>query len=220
MSRGKNVKTDLLGRLGAKEISKAELFQLVESDFSLISALLEGTDSSKATIRYGCASVLMNLSEKHPDKLYPYFDNFIALLDSKFRILTWSAMAIIANLTAVDVDCKFDVKFDRYYSFLGCEYMVTVANVVANSAIIVSNKPYLADRILSELLKVKNLNASAHLTEECKLVIAEQAIKTFNTLINHTQNKQALLAFAQKYLESSRASLKKEAQNFLKNFSD
>jgi hypothetical protein len=98
--------------------------------------------------------------------------------------------------------------------------MVTVANVVANSAIIVSNKPYLADRILSELLKVKNLNASAHLTEECKLVIAEQAIKTFNTLINHTQNKQALLAFAQKYLESSRASLKKEAQNFLKNFSD
>ena len=86
----------------------------------------------------------MDLSEKHPDKLYPYMDRFIALLDSKHRILTWNAMAIIANLTAVDVDRKFDAIFDKYYSYLGNEYMVTVANVVANSAKIASNKPYLA----------------------------------------------------------------------------
>jgi hypothetical protein len=209
------VQTELLQKLGSKQISKAQLFERVEADFSLISQLLEGTSSSKASIRYGCGSVLVNLGAKHPDKLYPYMDKFIELLDSKHRILTWNALAVIANLTAVDADGKFDALFDRYYSFLGSEYMVTVANVVANSAIIASNKPYLSDKIAAELLKVENLQTTPHLTEECKLVIAEKAIQTFNTLIRHTQNKKALIDFAKKHLSSSRASLKREAQNFL-----
>ena len=94
--------------------------------------------------------------------------------------------------------------------------MVTVANVVANSAIIVSNKPYLADRITSELLKVQDLKMTPHLTEECKLVIAEHAIRTFNTLIRYTQNKAALIVFVEKHQNSKRA-LKKKHRIFLRN---
>ena len=211
--------SDLLRQLGSREITKIKLFEeVVESDFGLLSAVLEGTLSSKATVRYGCGSVFVDLSEKYPDRLYPYMDHFVALLDSEHRILTWNALAAIANLTAVDSDRRFDAIFDKYYSFLGNEYMVTVANVVANSAIIVSNKPYLADRITSELLKVQDLKMTPHLTEECKLVIAEQAIETFNTLIRYTQNKAALIVFAEKHQNSKRDSLKKEAQNFLKKW--
>jgi hypothetical protein len=209
------VETDLLQKLGNKEISKAQLFQLVEADFSLLTMVLAGVGSSKAAVRYGCGSVLVDLSEKYPDRLYPYMDRFIELLDSKHRILTWNALAAIANLTAVDLDRKFDAVFDKYYSYLNAEYMVTVANVVANSAKIASNKPYLADRITAELLKVQNLKTTPHLTEECKLVIAEHAIETFGTLSKYTQNKQTLIEFAKKHQTSSRASLQKEAQKFL-----
>jgi hypothetical protein len=210
------VETDLLQRLGSKEMTKSELFQCVESDFSLVPFLLEGTDSTKATIRYGCASVLMNLSEKYPHELCPYWNNFIVLLDSKYRILTWNAFAIIANLTAVDVDHKFDALFDKYYCFLGNEYMVTVSNVVVNSATIASNKPYLADEITAELLKVQNLKITPHLTEECKLVITEQTISTFNSFFDIIQNKKPVIAFAKQHINSVRASLRREAQNFLK----
>jgi hypothetical protein len=209
------VESDLLRKLGNREITKAQLFKKAGADLSLVPHLLEGTASPKATVRYGCASALVDLTEKHPDRLYPYLDSFFGLLEGKNRILTWNAMAAIANLTAVDCDHKFDKMFDRYYSFLGNEYMVTVANVVVNSAKIVSNKPYLADRICTELLKVQNLKTTPHLTEECKLVIAQHAIKTFNTLINYTKNKQAPIEFARKHQNSSRASLKKEACKFL-----
>jgi hypothetical protein len=194
------VQTELLQKLANKQINKTQLFERVEADFSLIPQLLDGTSSSKAAVRYGCGSVLVDLSQKYPDKLYPYIDKFIELLDSKHRILTWNALAIIANLTAVDAYGKFDALFERYYSFLGSEYMVTVANVAVNSAIIASNKPYLSDRIAAELLKVENLQTTPHLTEERKLVIAEKAIQTFNTLIRHTQNKKALIDFAKKHL--------------------
>ncbi len=212
------METDLLKKLGNKEITKMQLFRRVEADFGLLSQLLEGTSSPKASIRYGCGSVLMDLSEKHTDKLYPYMDRFTALLDSKYRILTWNAMAIIANLTGADVDNKFDAIFDKYYSYLGNDYMVTVANVVGNSAKIVSNKPYLADRITAELLTVEDLKVTPHLTEECKLVIAEHAIRTFNTLIKYAHNKESLIAFAKNYQNSPRTSLRKEAQSFIEKW--
>jgi hypothetical protein len=209
------MKTDLLQDLASKEITKIQLLRQVEKDFGLVPVLLEGTSSSKATVRYGCGSTLVELSEKYPDKLYSYMDNFVLLLDGKHRILTWNALAAIASLTIVDSDRKFDAIFDKYYSFLGSEYMVTVANVVANSAKIVANKPYLADKITMELLKVNNLQTTSHLTQECRLVIAEKTLQTFNTIIKLTKNTKDIVAFAQKHQDSARISLKKEVQNFL-----
>ena len=201
--------------LANKTITKKELLQKAENDPALISALIEGTSSPKASIRYGCGAVLMELSESQPCKVYPYWNSIVALLDSKHRILTWNALAVIANLTKADNEGKFQQLFDRYYGFLGSEYMVTVANIVGNSARIAANKPSLANKILAELLKVDNLKTTPHLTEECKLVIAEKTIETFDTLIPLVKNKQAIIQFAQKHQNSPRASLQKLAQKFL-----
>ncbi len=205
----------ILEQLGNRKISKTQLFKHTEADFSLVPVLLEGTKSPNAAVRYGCGSVLADLCKKHPKKLYPYFDGFVPLLDSKHRILTWNAMAAIAYLTAVDADKKFDNIFSKYYSFLESEYMVTVANVVGYSAVIATNKSYLAGKIVAELLKLQNLQITPHISKECKLVIAQKAIETFKTLIDYVQDKEALVAFAQKYQDSSRATLKREAQRFL-----
>ena len=212
------METILLQELCSKQITRAQFYKKVETDFSLVPEIIAGTASPKATVRYGCASVLMDLSAKYPGKLYPYMERLIGLLDSKHRILTWNALAIVAHLTVADSQRKFDAIFDKYYSFLGNEYMVTVANTVGNSGEIAKNKPYLADRIIAELLKVQNLRTTPHLTEECKLVIAQQAIKTFNTLINFTKNKKALLDFAEQHKNSSRDALRKEAKMFLKKW--
>ncbi len=210
------VETDLLTKLGNKEVTKVELAQMVESNFDLLPTLLDSISSSRATIRYGCGKVLMDLSEKYPKKLYPYMEFFIGLLDSKYRILKWNAMAIIANLTIVDEDRKFDAIFDKYYSYLSDEYMVTVANVVGNSAKIALAKPYLAQRITIQLLKVKDIKVTPHLTKECKLVITEQTIKTFDAFFGHIEDKEQVIAFAKKQLDSSRTSLREEAQIFLR----
>ncbi len=211
----------LLTGLADKSTTKKELYLKIERNFDLLPILIEGVDSPKAAIRYGCGSILMDLSEKHPDQLYPYMGVFINLLDGKYRILTWNALAVIANLTRVDAEKRFDVIFDKYYSFLSDEYLVTVANVVENSAKIAVAKPYLIAEITARLLKVEGISTTPHLTEECKRVIAEKTIRTFSAFFNQLEprRRKEVLAFAEKHLDSPRKTLRKEAADFAEKWS-
>ena len=211
---------ELLVKLADKTLTKDGLRQQVEQDFGLLPVLLDGTCSPKAAVRYGCAKVLMDLSAEHPERLYPYMDSFISLLGSKYRILTWNALAIIANLAKVDEEQKFDAVFDKYYSFLNNEYMVTVANTVGNSGKIALAKTYLIPRITVELLKVENVSVTPHLTEECKRVIAESAIKMFDLFFDRLEEKEKkkVLAFVERQLDSSRRTLSTKAADFLKKW--
>jgi hypothetical protein len=213
------MESGLLQKLADKSVTKKTLLHMVKQDFNLLPTVLNGVSSSKAAIRYGCAKVLMDLSEEHPEKLYPYMDSFVNLLDSKYRILTWNAMAIIANLAKVDEDNKFDAIFGKYYSFLNDAYMVTVANVVGNSAKIALAKPHLAQKIAKELLKVENISTTPHLTDECKRVIAEQAIKSFALFFSEIEQKETVISFVARHRNSPRKTLRKTAEEFLTKFS-
>ena len=212
------MQNELLQKLADKCLTREELLQKVKQDFGLLPRVLNGLSSSRAAIRYGCAKVLMDLSEENPEELYPYMDFFVDLLDSKYRVLTWNAMAIIANLAKVDTEKKFDATFDKYYSFLDDEYMVTVANVVGHSGKIALAKPHLIPRITNELLRVENISTTPHLTEECKRVIAEKAIKSFDAFFDRVHQKERVISFVRRHLSSSRKTLRKEAENFLKKW--
>ncbi len=212
------MENELLQKLVDKSLTKNELLQKVKQNFDLLPQLLNGLSSSKAAIRYGCAKVLMDLSEEYPERLYPYMDSFIDLLDSKYRILTWSAMAIIADLTKVDTDKKFETIFDKYYNFLNDEYMVTVTNVVGHSGKIALAKPHLVHQITNELLKIENISTTPHLTEECKRIIAENAIKSFDLFFDKIEQKERVISFVERHLNSPRKTLKTKAENFLKKW--
>jgi hypothetical protein len=216
--RDENGFSELSQSLVNKTITKKELLDRVKQDSGLIPLLLTGVDSSKAAVRYGCAKVLMDFSKDEPQKLYPHMDLFVELLDSKYRILMWNALAIIANLTRVDSDNKFDAVFDKYYSFLDNDYMVTVSNVVGNSATIALAKPYLIPKITAEILNVQELSLTPHLTEECKRVIAHQAIKSFDLFFDKIDQKEEVIAFVRSHVDSSRKKLKVAAEAFLEKW--
>ena len=209
------METELLKKFLDKSLTKEGLFKKVSQDSSLLPFLLEGIHSSKAAIRYGFAKILMELSEENPDKLYPYMDSFINLLDSKYRILTWNALAIIANLTKVDVDKKFDAVFGKYYHLMNDGYMVTVANVVGNSSTIALAKPYLVPKITDELLKIEDISITPNLTEECKRVMAQKAIKSIDLFFEEIEDKERVFSFVKKHLNSPREQLRKAAEDFL-----
>ena len=203
-------------KLADKSITKEALLQEVMHNSDLLSEVIRGISSSKAAIRYGCTKILTDLSEEQPEKLYPYLDEFIELLDSKYRILIWTAITIIANLSKVDKERKIDAIFNKYYSYLDNDYLVTVATVVGNSAKIALAKPYLTQKITAELLKVDDVPVMPHLTEECKRVIMEKAIDCFDAFFDQLQDKAEVLSLVKRQLDSPRTSLRTKAKSFLK----
>jgi len=118
----------------------------------------------------------------------------------------------------MDTDNKFDAIFGKYYSFLDNEYMVTVANVVGNSGKIALAKPYLVPEITNELLKVEHISTKPHLTDECKRVIAQQAINTFNEFFDRIEQKEQVLSFVKLHVDSPRKKLKTSAEKFLQKW--
>jgi hypothetical protein len=214
------MQSDVIQKLADKSISKEQLLNKVKKNTDLIPVLLTGVSSPKASVRYGCAKILMDLSEEKPELLYPHMDFFRHLLTSKYRILTWNAIIIIANLTSVDRENKFDAMFEDYYQLLNDPYMVTVANVVGSSGKIARAKPYLTSSIVEKLLRVENIATTPHLSSECKRVIAEHAIKAFDQFFPQIEHKEQVSAFVRKQRRSPRKTLQVESERFLKKWVD
>jgi hypothetical protein len=209
--------SQLLRQIADKTLKKDELYKKVENDFSLVPVLIDGISSPRPTVKYNCGKVLMDLSAKYPQNLYPYMDEFIKLLESKYRILTWNAIFIIANLAKVDNKQKITSIFDRYFRLLENDYMITVANVVINSGKIVLAQPFLIDRVTRELLSVEDIGITPHLTEECKRVIIEKTIQTFSLFFGKLEKelKVEIYDFVKRQLNSPRDTLRKKAELFL-----
>ena len=210
--------SNMLQKLGEKKITKDQLFKKVKQDKNLIPELLKGLSSQNPAIRYGCGKVLMDISGEQPEQLYPYMDFFLSLLESHYRILTWNALIIIANLTKVDTEKKFDRSFENYFSLLTNEYMVTVANVVGSAGKIALAKPCLTDQIVERLLMVEKIPTTPHLSSECKRVIIEHAIRSFDVFFPQIQQKEKVISFVKKQLKSPRKTLRAESENFLQKW--
>jgi len=209
---------DILERLEKKEVKAEDVVKKAIENPSLLAEIFEGVSSTNARIRYGCAKILRIVSEEDPEKLYPRMDFFIGLLDSVKRILKWNALYIIANLATVDVDNRFEDVFDKYYSLLSAEYMVTVANVVGNSGRIAKAKPHLTEKITNELLKTENLTTKSHLTQECRNIIIAHAISALDAYFDQIEKKDEVISFVKRQLNNTRNATRVKAEKFLVKF--
>ena len=106
---------NIIEKIKQKGVSKEKIARDVLKNPGCITDILEGLDNDKGTIRLGCEKVLRLISEQKPERLYPHFNEFVKLLDSKNNILKWGAIIIISNLVSVDSENKFEKIFDKYF---------------------------------------------------------------------------------------------------------
>jgi len=210
---------DLFEDIANKRIDRGMLLEMVLKDPGLVPKLIEGTTSSKALVRYGCANVLTDLSKERPEDLYPHFDDIAGLLDSGYRILVWNGLAMLSNLAKIDRHDRFDKIKDRYYAFLKDDYMVTVANTVDNSTAIAKAKPHLIPYITERILDVENIELTEHLTEECKNIIIQKSVAYLDSVYDEIEDRERVLSFVEKQVGSGRKTLADAAKGFLKKHS-
>ncbi|MBN2015294.1 hypothetical protein JW766_00485 [Candidatus Dojkabacteria bacterium] len=193
------------------------LVQKVISSKMLLSEVMEGVTFNKARVKFGCAKILRIISDKNPKLLYPHWNFFVDLLDSENKILKWNAIYIIANLSSVDNDNRFEKIFKKYSNFMQDKTMITTANTIGGLEKIVQAKPELTDKITKLLLETENGKWE---TSECKNIILGDAIIAFDGFFEQISesNKKKVLNFVKKRIKNRRNSTKTKAQKFLMKY--
>jgi len=199
-----------------KDPDLEEATQLAMTDGEVLQEMLKGIVSKQDVYRYNCFKVLLQISEKEPVILYPGWDYFVGLLDSSNSYHRSISLRIIANLTRVDTEKRFDDIFDAYFDLLDDEGVVTARYLAGSAAAIGRHKPYLQARIVKRLLGIDN----THHEEGRKDLIKGDIIETFESFLEGSSDKEEILAFVKAQVKSSSPRTGKIAKGFLKKHSN
>lgn len=193
----------------AKRLAKRAL-----DDERLLAELLQGILSKKDETRYTRFKALMFVSEERPELLYPHWDYFVQLIDSDSAHSKYIASYLIASLTAVDTDCKFEKIFEKYYSMLDDRSVIPAAHVARNSGKIAKAKPALEAKITEKLLSIDK----THHKPDRRELVKSEAIVAFSEYFDRAQDKERILEFVNGQLKSKSPKNRKNAREFLKKW--
>jgi hypothetical protein len=110
-------------------------------------------------VYYHCYYILDAASLEKPDLFYDHWDDFAALLEHKNSYHRDIGMTLIANLTQVDRQNKFEKNFEYYFSHLHDVKFLTSICCVQNSFKILKFKPQYTNRILPLLLSTDTITS-------------------------------------------------------------
>ena len=204
---------DLHEALADKEHpSLVKAMQMALADREALKLLLAGVVSKDDAYRYNCFKVLLQISESQPLVLYPEWDYFVALLGSSNAYHRSIAVQILANLTAADVQHRFEAIFDRYFDLLDDEKIIVTRSLVYNAGTIARAKPSLRARIVERLLGIDETH------HKHKDLIKADAIHSFEVFFEDYPDKERILKFVEQQLECSSPKTRKAAQAFLDKY--
>ena len=180
---------------------------------SILSELLDGILSKKEEIRFNCHEILLYVSENYPKVLYPQWDYLADLLTSDNHYHRYIAINLIANLVAIDSKNKFEVDFDKYFDNISGEKTMVAGQAAMNAGKIAKAKPNLQAKITEMLLKIDQI----HRGKQTELMKAH-AIAAFNDYFDEALDKEKIIGFMKKSLESDSPKTRKVAKEFLEKW--
>jgi len=180
-----------------------------------IKDLVKNLSSEDPNIKFSSSRVLIEKSEHEPLKLYPYFDDFLKLTDSKNKIIVWTGIIIIGNLAKVDEKKKIEKILPRIFSLLNTGVMITAANTIQTLSKIALAKPELKERITTNLLNIDRYNYD---TLECKRIAIGHIISAMEQF--QPKVDKFVRDFVDKAAHSERHSTAKKAEKYLKSIKE
>jgi hypothetical protein len=175
----------------------------------LFSELKKGV-LSKDNIRQNSFKALQFMAEEYPEFLYPEWDFFQEMLYSPNNFHKYIAIYILASLTSVDKNNRFEEIFDDYYGILAGDKAMNASHVALNSSVIAHNKPKLRSRIVDTLLRIDEIHQGKQ-----KELIKAYAIEALGKIYPESEDKELIENFIKSQVDSKSPKTRTMAQCFL-----
>jgi hypothetical protein len=201
--------------LRSKNVDIADAAKAALKDKEFLLELIKNLKSKKETIRFNSSKVLALISNENPDVLYPYWDFFFALLDGNNTYWKCSGIPIIANLTRVDGENRFEKMFETYYSLLNDKKsFIPAAYLARSSSTIARSKPNLQAKITEKLLRIDK----THHHPQRRDLVKSDIIEAFDEYFEEVEDKTKIVAFVKEQLKCDSPKTRKIAAKFLEKW--
>jgi hypothetical protein len=184
-------------------------------DNNLLAELLEGLslENKNEKKRHLSFQVLNIISEENPEVLYKEWDFFIDLLDNH-AFCQFPAIYLIANLTKIDKNNKFEKIFEKYFNLLANPTVSIASHASLNAGKIANYKPKLRNKITKKLLNIDTIYPNPERVD----LVKSYVIDGLGLYFENARQKKEIIEFVKKQLNSKSGKTKKIAKIFLKNF--
>lgn len=194
------------------------LVEVLQKEPVHIKDLIEKIKTDKGSGKFFLEKSIRLLSEKEPRLVYPYFSEIAKLIQSPNNFIKWGAIITISNLIEVDEKNQFEPFFEKYFSLINDDSMITAGNVAGNAWKFIVKNPKWDREITERLLMVKD-NTYLYKGEpspECKNIMKGHVLGCFDKYYEISGLQEKMIAFAESEVSNSRKSVARRAQAFLK----
>lgn len=207
-------KQQLFARLDPKikEIAEAAIEKP-----GMIAYLFEGLEEENTKIKTGCANIIIQISRKQPEILYPYFDDFVILLDNDDHFVKRSAIIAIALMAKVDQENNIEKVLARYCEEVKGPNIASAQYSIRGLGEIAKAKPTLSKEVTRQLLKIQEIK---YQTAGCKDTAFGFMITAFDLFFEHVENKKEVIELIEKLTKNKRNATKGKAEKFFKKWSE
>jgi hypothetical protein len=197
--------------LSRKDADLEPVVQAALTDDQLLQDLLAGLASKEDALRYNCFRALTAISEQRPLRLYPAWDHFVELMSSSNAYQRAIGLRLIAGVTCVDTEQRFEPMFDRYFDLLDDEKVMTARYLAQAAARIAVAKPHLRERIVQKLLAVDE----THHAPGRKDLIKADIIESLAGIFPDSPDQEEILTFVERQRGAGSPKTREAAKAFL-----
>jgi hypothetical protein len=174
--------------------------------------------SNIADVKYPCTKRAIAISKEAPQDLYADFDFFVELLDNKNRLLKWTAIRVLGNLSQDDPENKIRKVIPEFYRYLKGPEMITASNTIKTLGMVARSKPEYRIEIMKELLKVEDAEYynKGELSPECLNIAIGNVIEVYGQFPAELASHEPMVKFVERQLENTRPSVVKRAEKVMK----
>lgn len=186
--------------------------ELAASDDDFLALLHSGLISKQDIFRYNCLKTLLNLAEKKPARLMPFWSNFAAMLEMENSYHRSIGMMLVSALAAAASEDQWKGLIERYLDLLDDESFVTARQTAQAAGRVALVRLELRDQILNRLFAIDR----THFPAERQALLKADIIQSVDLLPAEIADHGEVIAWVAAARDCSSPKTRSAARAFLK----
>jgi len=208
--------SDLLLQVSDKNVNVDGLAELVVKDNNIREELIKQLlANQEIMVYYHCYYIISKASQERPELFYKYWNDFSLLLQHKNSYHRDIGLTIIANLTKVDSENRFQKIFKDYISHVNDEKFMTARCCVQNSKKIICNKIEIEKQIVDIFINIDN---KCGFPDKQKELLKNDILEVFDDIYAHSSCKSEMGIFVKNQVSSTSPKTRKQAKRLIEKY--